>query len=110
MGCGAHHKRLGGAASMILMVGGNMTGVIDSWKMISSNATAYIHKFNKWQNLVIKLVVNLINKINTIIYFENLTVELHVFYALNTHVKFCVNQISFTIWFISLYFVHNFKL
>ena len=25
-------------------------------------------------------------------------------YALNTHIKFCVNQILFTIWFINLYF------
>ena len=31
------------------------------------------------------------------IYFENLIVELHVLYTLNTHIKFCVNQILFTI-------------
>ena len=43
-------------------------------------------------------------------YFENLTIELHVFYALNTYVKFFVNWTLFTIWFISLYFMHNFKL
>ena len=36
-------------------------------------------------------------KINITTYFENITVELHVFYTLNTHVKFCVNQILFTI-------------
>ena len=30
-------------------------------------------------------------------YFENLTVKLHVLYILNIHVKFCVNQILFTI-------------
>ena len=30
--------------------------------------------------------------------------------ALSTHVKFCVNQILFTIWSISLYFMYNFKL
>ena len=30
-------------------------------------------------------------------YFENLTIELHILYALNIHVKFCVNQILFTI-------------
>ena len=46
MDCGAHHKRLGGVASMILMVSGNMTGVIDSWKMISSNATTYTNLIN----------------------------------------------------------------
>ena len=48
------------------------------------------------------------------IYFENLTVKLHVFYALNTYVKFyvkfCVNQILFAKCSISLYFMHNFKL
>ena len=31
-------------------------------------------------------------------------------YALNIHVKFCINQILFIIWSISLYFIHNFKL
>ena len=40
-----------------------------------------------------KILLN--KKITT--YFENLTVELRVFYALNTNVKFCVNQILFTI-------------
>ena len=40
---------------------------------------------------------NSLNKINITTCFENLTVELHVLYALNTHVKFCVNQILFTI-------------
>ena len=28
----------------------------------------------------------------------------------NTHVKFCANWILFTIWSISLYFMHNFEL
>ena len=45
-----------------------------------------------------------------IAYCENLTVKLHVIYILNTHVKFCVNWILFTIWSISVYFMHNFKL
>ena len=52
----------------------------------------------------------LLNKINITIYFENIIVKLHVLYMLNTHVKFCVNQILFTIWSINLYFIHNFKL
>ena len=47
------------------------------------------------QSLVTRLA--LLNKINMTIYFENLTVELHVLYALNTHVKFCINHILFTI-------------
>ena len=34
---------------------------------------------------------------NITIYFENLTVGLHILYAFNTHVKFYANQILFTI-------------
>ena len=34
---------------------------------------------------------------NITAYFKNLTVELHVLYALNAHVNFYVNRISFTI-------------
>ena len=51
------------------------------------------------QNLVTKLVVptTLLNKINITTYFENSTVKLHVLYTLNTHVKFCVNHIFYTI-------------
>ena len=54
------------------------------------------------------------------IYFENLTVELHFFYVLNTHIKFRVNlnthikfrvnQMLFTIRFINLFFIHKFIL
>ena len=46
------------------------------------------------QSLVTK---TLVNKINITIYFKNPTIELYVIYVLNTHVKFCVNQILFTI-------------
>ena len=35
---------------------------------------------------------------------------LHVFYILNTHVKFCDNRILFTIWCINLFLIRNFKL
>ena len=56
-------------------------------------------EFELGQSLAIKLVVilgyNL--KINIESYFKNLIVELHVLYSLNTYVKFCVNQILFTI-------------
>ena len=38
-----------------------------------------------------------LNKIKITTYFENRTIELLVLYALNTHVKFCVNRILFTI-------------
>ena len=52
----------------------------------------------------------LVNIIIITKYFENLTVRLHILYALNIYVKFCDNQILFTILFIRLYFMHNFKL
>ena len=39
----------------------------------------------------------ILKKINITIYFKNLTIELHIRYVLNTHVKFCVNQIIFSI-------------
>ena len=35
--------------------------------------------------------------INITTYFENLAVELHVLYTLNTYVKFYVNRILFTV-------------
>ena len=40
---------------------------------------------------------------------ENLTVELHFLYIFNTHVKFRLNQMLFTIRSINLFFIHNFK-
>ena len=59
------------------------------------------HLFIIGQSLTINLrlfkAITLLNKINIITYFEKLTIELHILYALNTHVKFCVNQILFTI-------------
>ena len=44
-------------------------------------------------------------------FFENLTIELHVLYILNTHVKFCVNWMLFTISSINLflYIILNYK-
>ena len=42
-------------------------------------------------NLVTKLTITSISKINITSYFENLTVQLYVLYTLNTHVKFCIN-------------------
>ena len=49
-------------------------------------------------------------KISMTIYFENLTIRLHIFYILNTHIKFRINYILFTIRFIKLFFMHNFRL
>ena len=57
-----------------------------------------------------KFSYKILNKRNITTYFENLMVKLHVLYVLNTHVKFCVNRILFTIWFINLYFIDNFIL
>ena len=42
--------------------------------------------------------------------FENLTVEFHVSYVLNMHIKFHSNWILFTIWSINLFFIYNFRL
>ena len=64
-------------------------------------------RFSKGQSLTTKLVVGLNYNLTT--YFRNLTVELHILYALNTHVKFCVHLILFTIRLCS-YFMQNFKL
>ena len=67
------------------------------------------------KSLVIKLIefkiITLLNKINIIINFENLTVELHIFYALNINIEFCVNLILFNIWSINLclYIILNYK-
>ena len=40
------------------------------------------------QNWLKPKVITLLNKINITTYFENLSVELRVFYAFNTHVNF----------------------
>ena len=37
-----------------------------------------------------------VEKINIISHFKNLAVKLYVFYILNSHLKFHVNQILFT--------------
>ena len=47
------------------------------------------------QSLTTRLT--LLNKINIITYFKNLTIELHDLYALNICVKFFINHILFTI-------------
>ena len=39
--------------------------------------------------------------------FKNLTIEFHVSYILNMHIKFRSNHILFTI---NLFFIHNFRL
>ena len=46
----------------------------------------------------------LTEQINIATYFENLIIEFHGLFVLKTHVKFHVNQMLFTIWFINLNF------
>jgi len=48
--------------------------------------------------------------INMAIYFENITVGLYILYIFNTHIKFCANKMLFTIQFINLFFIYNFRL
>ena len=43
-------------------------------------------------------------------YFENLIFRLHILYVININVKFCINQILFTIQSLNLFFIHNFIL
>ena len=51
-----------------------------------------------------------IEKNNMFIYFGNLTVGMPVLHVLNMYIKFYVNQVLFTIRFINLYLMHNFRL
>ena len=41
--------------------------------------------------------------------FENLTVEFHILYVLNMHIKFRSNRMLFTIRSKNLFFIYNFK-
>ena len=49
-------------------------------------------------------------KTNMFIYFGNLFVGVPVLYIHNMHIKFHVNQMLFTIRFINLFLMYNFKL
>ena len=51
--------------------------------------------------------LQLTQKIYIVIYFENLTSKLYVFYVLNTYIKFYVNWILFIIRFINLFCMHK---
>ena len=59
--------------------------------------------FEQYSTLTLK-------KINMSIYLENLIIELYVLYILNKYIKFRVNWILFTIRYINLIFVYNFRL
>ena len=64
----------------------------------------YSIKEKIWLHLLLK------KKFNIDIYFENLTIELHDLYILNTYVKFHSNRILFTIRSINLFCMNNFRL
>ena len=55
-------------------------------------------------------MTTLIEKISMFIYFENLFDGVLVLYVLNMHIKFHVNKKLFTIRFINLFLMHNFRL
>ena len=52
----------------------------------------YIYDKVQLQNWLYHKITILLNKINITTYLENLNDELHIIYALNTLVKFCVNR------------------
>ena len=56
------------------------------------------------------IATTLTKKINMITYFENLTIELHVFYFFNTHIQFVSIGYYLLLYFLNLFFMHNFKL
>ena len=65
------------------------------------NKVVYKLSCNQWLQLLLK---NL-----TWLYIKNLIVKLHILYVFNTHVKFRVNKILFTILSIT-FFMDNFRL
>lgn len=52
----------------------------------------------------------LLEETNMTTYFKYLIFGSNFLYILNTHVKFCVNWMLFTIRSIHLFFIHSFKL
>ena len=56
------------------------------------------------------MATTLTKKNNIFIYFENPTVGVLVLHVLNIYIKFYVNQMLFTIRFINLFLMHNFRL
>ena len=49
-------------------------------------------------------------KINMIIYFENLTIDYMFFIFLTLISNFVLIRFFFSIWFVNLFFMHNFIL
>ena len=90
---------------MVAWVIGDGMIIDDSWLRISATKCSLAsvgflgyrrRKFNYKIGYRLRLKPYLI--LLTVLHIsKNLTVELHVLYALNTHVKFCVNWILFTI-------------
>ena len=62
-----------------------------------------------WVHVIFSVTLSNVTSTNNLLYnlyFENLTIELHILYVLNIH----VNWMLFTIQSINLYFMHYFKL
>ena len=57
-----------------------------------------LSKFTLFKKILSKVVtLGTTNFITKLCPFENLTIESHVFYTLNTYIKFCANNLLFTI-------------
>ena len=100
--------------NILLFLLGNIYYFNEFYDKIKIGDNGYIIK---WYGIIDKVAFIMVKldsfkkpDANALTYFENLTVELHVFSDFNTHVKFCANRILFTRWFINLYFMYIFKL
>ena len=74
-------------------------------KTKQNTRTNFDHKLGCSLKLQIQL-----KQIDTLIYFENLTVELHIIYVFNINVNIFANWMLFSIQSINLFFMYNFKL
>ena len=87
--------------NILLFLLGNIYYFNKFYDKIETGDNGYIVKWydiiDKVAFMMVKLDIYKKPDANALTYFENLTVELHVFYDLNTLVKFCVNLISLTI-------------
>ena len=85
------------------------------WKQHIKIALFHLWILKKRLNLVTNLVVGTgynshKKKLKMTTYFENLTVGFNVHCVLKTRIKFCANQMLFTIRSINLFFMHSFRL
>ena len=72
-----------------------------------------LYIYMSWVHVIFSVTLSNVTSTNNLLYnlyFENLTIELHILYVLNIHVNFYVNWMLFTIQSINSYFMHYFKL